>query len=246
MMIFFQTFSCVCRRSWYPWWVSVGNRQTLLLWWWYQDRHRRRKGDREHTLRRLTHLRLRFLKWWRASLGCDPCSSDQSYSCLKTTERPLLHRASVPKNKVESQHSAPSPALSVDENTNSVLVKHYRYTGTSWPGDGGRVRKNWTLASAQHDSIKLGAQHDWIKLGRIPILRHKASKVPLHKMNLGWIWFLHWFHHGCLRVAVNSTCVTYRCIKMQMSSCNIWLYPTHHHKLTSSHFWLRLKNKTQE
>jgi hypothetical protein len=29
----------------------------------------------------------------------------------------------LPQNKVESQHSAPSPALSVDENKNSVLLK---------------------------------------------------------------------------------------------------------------------------
>ena len=104
----------------------------------------------------------------------------------------------------------------------------YRNIVTWW---GGRERINWKLASAQHDSIKLGAQHDWIKLGRIPILRHNASEVPLHKMNLGCIWFLHWFHHSCLRVALNSTWFTYRCIKMQMSSCNILLYPTHHNKL---------------
>ncbi len=152
-------------------------------------------GGREHTWNRLTHLWLCLLKWWRASWGCDPCSSDPSYSCqihkvsilllgpcwwsgsllhfFSSVSRPRsVHCCTepvLPQNKVESQHSAPSPALSVDENTNSVLLKHYRYTGTSWPGDGGRERINWTLASAQHDWIKLGAQHDWIKLGRIPI-----------------------------------------------------------------------------
>jgi hypothetical protein len=142
--------------------------------------HRRRKGGREHTLSRLTHLWLRWLKWWSASWGCDPCSSDQSYIQLL-----VLH-------------------CQVRKTQNSVL-QVYRNIVNWW---GGRERIIWTLTSAQHDSIKLGAQHDSIKLGRIPILRHKASQVPLRMMNLGCIWFLHWFHHGCLRVAVNSTWLT--------------------------------------
>jgi len=40
----------------------------------------------------------------------------------------------------------------------------------------------------------------WFKLGRIQIVRHNASEVPLHNMKLGCIWFLHWFQHGCLSV----------------------------------------------
>ncbi len=51
--------------------------------------------------------------------------------------------------KVWSQHSGPSPALSVYETANSILLKH-------WGDDGERRRINWTLVSPQYDSIKLG------------------------------------------------------------------------------------------
>ncbi len=156
----------------------------------------------------------------------------QSQCCHRIKWHPniqlLVLDCQLMKTKVQSYSNITGIRNIVTEEDITAIQEHR---------DGGRERINWTLASAQHDSIKLGAQHDSIKLGRIPIIRHKASKVPLHKMNLGCIWFLHWFHHGCLRVAVYSTC-----IKMQMSSCNILLSPTHHHKFTSSHFWLRLKN----
>jgi hypothetical protein len=54
-----------------------------------------------------------------------------------------------------------------------------------------RGRIHWILASAQHVSIKLG---------RISISRYNASEVHIRNMNLGCIWFLHWFQHGCLSV----------------------------------------------
>jgi hypothetical protein len=38
-----------------------------------------------------------------------------------------------------------------------------------------------TLVSAQHDSIKLG---------KLPIVRHKASKVPLYSMNPSWLYLI--------------------------------------------------------
>ncbi len=36
------------------------------------------------------------------------------------------------------------------------------------------------------DQALTSAQHDSIKLGKLPIVRHKASKVPLYSMNPSW------------------------------------------------------------
>ena len=81
-----------------------------------------------------------------------------------------------------------------------------------------------TLTSAQHDSIIL------CKLGKLPIVRHEASEVPLYNMNPISVVGDKFFSIGTLFIIVVQTVKVFKCSPSNPFS-RLWVLITKSKKL---------------